>query len=91
MIKEQSDNDFSNFYKFVLIMIENYNYLIILTLWTKFTIYWFNGYLKDEINSRFGDIKNFHNAFRFIENPWTVTYKIEIKIFNCNVGFLKMS
>jgi len=43
------------------------------------------------MNSRFNDINNFCNAFRFIENPWAASTKdiFEINIFNCNVGLLK--
>lgn len=26
--------------------------------------------LKNEMNSRFNDMKHFRNAFRFIKNPW---------------------
>ncbi|XP_022181893.1 general transcription factor II-I repeat domain-containing protein 2B-like [Myzus persicae] len=47
--------------------------------------------LKNEMNSRFNDIKNLRNAFRFIENPWAVTTKeiFEINIMNHNIGLLK--
>jgi len=43
------------------------------------------------MNSRFSDINNFCNAFRFIENPWAATTKdmFEVNILNCYVGLLK--
>jgi hypothetical protein len=49
------------------------------------------GTLKNLMNSRFNDIKNLRNPFRFIENPWTVNTKkiFEINIMNCNSVLLK--
>lgn len=43
------------------------------------------------MNSRFNNIKNLNNAFRFIENSSVVTtkYIFEINCFNCSTDLLK--
>lgn len=94
-IEEVSENDFSSFPKFDLMTKENTifsdeeNLTDIETL--KPQLLELLGTLKNEMISRFNDIKNLRNSFRFIENPWAVTTKeiLEINIMNCIIGLLK--
>lgn len=94
-IEEVSENDFSSFLEFDLMTKENIifsdeeNLTDIETL--KPQLLELLGTLKNEMNSRFNDIKNLKNSFRFIENSWAVTTKeiFEINIMNCNIGLLK--
>ncbi|XP_008183699.1 general transcription factor II-I repeat domain-containing protein 2B-like [Acyrthosiphon pisum] len=94
-IEEVSENDFSSFPKFDLMTKKNTifsdeeNLTDVETLKSQLLVLLVTS--KNEMNSRFNDIKNLRNSFRFIENPWAVTTKeiFEIYIMNCNIGLLK--